>query len=99
MYVTGVLGHEELPRGAQLLRPVRRNSPFRIHFLCGHAAHRKRASVDGFTSNQYVAGTSMTLHHALRKGWHLVSLNYDRAFAFVERQCPDSLRERALALR
>jgi hypothetical protein len=41
----------------------------------------------------------MTLHHALRNGWHLVSLNYDRAFALVERQRPDGLRERALALR
>jgi hypothetical protein len=42
---------------------------------------------------------SMTLTHALRNGWHLVSLNPALVFALVERQRPDGLRERALALR
>jgi hypothetical protein len=41
----------------------------------------------------------MTLHHALRNGWQLVSMYDDCAFALVERQRPDGFRERALALR
>jgi YD repeat-containing protein len=41
----------------------------------------------------------MTLYFALRNGWELVRLNYDAAFALVERRRADGLRERALALR
>jgi hypothetical protein len=41
----------------------------------------------------------MTLHYALRNGWRLVSMDYERRHALVERTRPDGLRERALALR
>lgn len=40
----------------------------------------------------------MTLYFALRNGWNLVQLNYDAAYALVERRRADGLRERALAL-
>lgn len=41
----------------------------------------------------------MTLESALRNGWRLVDGGYDQLHALVERQRPDGLRERALALR
>jgi YD repeat-containing protein len=41
----------------------------------------------------------MTLDRALRNGWRLIWLDYDRRHALVERRRPDGLRERALALR
>jgi YD repeat-containing protein len=40
----------------------------------------------------------VTLYFALRNGWNLVQLNYDAAYALVERRRADGLRERALAL-